>query len=181
MVLFTVGHSNHPGETFIELLKRFGIETLVDVRSAPASRYNPQFNKPMLEQELPANGIAYVFAGRYLGGRPPDPACYKHRALPPEGTDYLHEVDYPEVMKREWFVKGVERLLEIADESLTAIMCSEENPAQCHRHHLIAKYLMQAHPEVRVKHIRGDGTVYGAGSIKTSVEDEGGVQASLFD
>jgi uncharacterized protein (DUF488 family) len=65
-------------------------------------------------------------------------------------------------MRRPWFVQGVNRLLELADEQTTAIMCSEENPAECHRHHLIAQFLMAEHPEVDVRHIRGDGTVFGA-------------------
>lgn len=181
MQLLTIGHSNHSLEKFIQLLEESGVALLVDVRSAPFSRYNPHFNKESLEQALPPREIQYAFAGRYLGGRPPDPTCYKSRTLPPEGVDYLHEVDYPEVMKRDWFVKGVERLLEMADEQTTAIMCSEENPAQCHRHHLIAKYLMREHPEVRVKHIRGDGTTFGAASILDVVDkSEEAEQPPLF-
>ena len=84
------------------------------------------------------------------------------RSLPSDDTDYLHEVDYPEVMKRQWFIKGIEQLLELADQDLTAIMCSEENPAECHRHHMIAKYLIAEHPEVKVFHVRGDGNVFRA-------------------
>ncbi|MGQ0601394.1 MAG: DUF488 domain-containing protein, partial [Anaerolineales bacterium] len=123
MKLLTIGHSNHTLEKFIQLLENNGVMMLVDVRSAPFSRFNPQFNRESLEQHLPARQIQYAFAGKYLGGRPSDPACFKSRALPVEGADYLHEVDYPEVMKREWFIKGIARLLEIADEQTTAIMC----------------------------------------------------------
>lgn len=180
MQLVTIGHSNHSLEKFISLLEQHGVMTLVDVRSTPASRYNPQFNKASLEHELPLRGIQYVFAGTYLGGRPSDPTCYKHRRLPPEGADYLHEVDYPEMMKRDWFLKGVARLLEIADEVTTAIMCSEEDPAECHRHHLITKHLLQAHPEVKVMHIRGDGTIFSAASLRASVDQKEADQPSLF-
>jgi uncharacterized protein (DUF488 family) len=153
----------------------------VDVRTAPSSRYNPHFNKASLEAALPAAGVEYYFAGKYLGGRPSDPTCYKQRALPPEGADYLHEVDYPEVMKRDWFVKGIRRLLEIADERATAAMCSEEDPAACHRHHLIAKYLLRQHPEVTVLHLRGDGTLLNAASLHVAVDQEQGRQTSFFD
>ena len=180
MKLLTIGHSNHSLDKFIQLLENNGVMTLVDVRTAPASRYNTQFNKGSLEQTLPQRDIQYVFAGKYLGGRPFDPKCYKSRTLPAEGVDYLHEVDYPEVMKREWFVKGIERLLELADEQTTAIMCSEEDPAQCHRHHLIAKYLMRVYPEVNVRHIRGDGTAFSAASLLVSVDDVQADQPSLF-
>jgi len=170
MQILTIGHSNHGLEKFIRLLEDNGVMTLVDVRSAPFSRYNPHFNKESLERELPRHDIQYAFAGKFLGGRPTDPTCYKNRQLPAEGADYLHEVDYPEVMKRKWFIDGIQRLLEMADEQTTAIMCSEEDPAQCHRHHLIAKYLMREHSEVKVKHIRGDGTVFGAASILDTVD-----------
>jgi uncharacterized protein (DUF488 family) len=97
-----------------------------------------------------------------------------------EGADFLHEVDYPEVMKRDWFLKGMKRLLEMAAAQLTAVLCSEENPEQCHRHHLIAKYIMASHPEVKVRHIRGDGTVFGAETILKSVDAPAVIQASLF-
>jgi uncharacterized protein (DUF488 family) len=170
MKLFTIGHGNHSLETLVHLLDDNNIMLLVDVRTSPYSRYNTQFNKESLESLLPQHSIQYANAGRYLGGRPSDPTCYKSRTLPAEGTDYLHEVDYPEVMKRPWFVRGIDRLLELADEQTTAIMCSEEDPAQCHRHHLIAKYLIAEHPEVTVRHIRGDGTVFGAESILASAD-----------
>jgi uncharacterized protein (DUF488 family) len=169
--LYTIGHSNHSLDHFIRLLEENGIMTLVDVRTAPYSRYSPHFNKEGLETALRERDIQYAYAGKFLGGRPADPGCYKSRALPAEGADYLHEVDYPEVMKRDWFVKGIARLLELADEQTTAIMCSEENPAQCHRHHLIAKYLIARHPEVKITHIRGDGTTYGASTITETVDD----------
>jgi uncharacterized protein (DUF488 family) len=180
MKLITIGHSNHTIEKFIRLLEDNGVMTLVDVRTAPASRYNPQFNKEMLAASLDSKYIQYTFAGRFLGGRPSDPSCYKSRTLPADGADYLHEVDYPEVMKKEWFVKGIARLLEIADEQTTAIMCSEENPAQCHRHHLIAKYIMREYPEIKIIHVRGNGDTFGAASILASVDEVRAEQPSLF-
>jgi uncharacterized protein (DUF488 family) len=178
--LFTIGHSNHSLDKFIRLLEDNGIMTLVDVRTAPYSRYNPQFNKENLESVLPQREIQYAWAGKYLGGRPSDPTCYKSRALPAEGADYLHEVDYPEVMERKWFVQGIDRLLELADEQTTAIMCSEENPAECHRHHLIAQFLIAEHPEVDVRHIRGDGTVFGAKSLHVSVDEAAAEQPTML-
>lgn len=180
MKLYTIGHSNHQIEDFIRLLDDNGIMMLVDVRSMPYSRYNPQFNQENLENVLREHDIQYAYAGKYLGGRPNDPSCYKSRRLPDENVDYLHEVDYPEVMKRPWFINGIARLLELADEQTTAILCSEENPAQCHRHHLIARYLMAHHPGVSVKHIRGDSTVYGAASITDTVDVITAEQLSLI-
>lgn len=180
MKLFTIGHSAHSLDKFVHLLDDNGVMTLVDVRTMPASRYQPQFNRASLEYFLPQRSIQYVFAGKYLGGRPSDPTCYKSRVLPAEGADYLHEVDYPEVMKRTWFVNGIQRLLELADEQTTVIMCSEEDPALCHRHHLIAKFILREHPEVKVQHIRGDGIVFSAASLLTAVDEQLADQPPLF-
>ncbi len=73
MKLLTIGHSNHTVEKFIRLLEDNRVMTLVDVRTSPASRYNPQFNKELLAASLDARYIQYVFAGKFLGGRPSDP------------------------------------------------------------------------------------------------------------
>jgi uncharacterized protein (DUF488 family) len=178
--LYTIGHSNHSLDTLIRLLAENGVASVVDVRSAPYSRYSPQFNKSDLERTLQPRGLSYAYAGKYLGGRPMDPTCYRSGMLPVEGADYLHEVDYAEVMKRDWFLKGVNRLLDIAARRPTAVMCSEENPENCHRHHLIARYLMANVPEVKVRHVRGDGMVYGAETIVKSVAAPTVIQSSLF-
>lgn len=181
MKLFTIGHSNHSLEKFIQLLDENGIMILVDVRTAPYSRYNPQFNKDDLQRALARRNIQYAYAGKFLGGRPSDPSCYKNRRLPSNDVDYLHQVDYPEVMKRQWFIQGIKQLLELADQDLTAIMCSEENPAECHRHHMIAKYLIAEHPEADVYHIRGDGKVFRANSLSVSVDEpSAAAQLPLF-
>src|SRR5450759_2499767 len=169
MKLFTIGHSNHAIERFIQLLQDNGIQQVVDVRSAPYSRFNPQFNRDFLESALKRHQIGYIYAGKRLGGRPNDPSCYKSHKLPAEETDYLHEVDYPEVMRKQWFQKGIQQLLALAEEQSTAILCSEEDPAQCHRHHLVARCLLDGYPEVTVQHIRGDGTVFNARSLLKSV------------
>jgi len=156
-VIYTIGHSNVPLETLLALLKQFKIQTLVDVRSQPYSRYVPQYNREPLAKSLADAGIEYRFAGDYLGGRPKDPTCYKHGKLPNKKTDYIHEVDYPAVMKKDFFQKGIHQLLKIAATSRTAILCSEENPASCHRHHLIGRYLVGL--GVDVLHIRHDGAL----------------------
>lgn len=180
MKLYTIGHSNHTQEKLVQLLVDNGIQTLVDVRTSPYSRHNPQFNKDNLEFWLSRSKITCIFSGKHLGGRPSDPTCYKHGKVPEEETDYLHEVDYRAVMEKPWFEKAIDDLLETAAESPTAILCSEEDPANCHRHHLIARYILELFPEVEVRHIRGDGRVYGAASILKSVDEERGDQLKLF-
>lgn len=180
MEIYTIGHSNHSLEKLVFLLNQHGVVNLVDVRSAPYSRYNPHFNKDSLNFELPRHNFNYIFAGKYLGGRPNDPSLYKNQTMPDEGVDYLQEVDYSAIMKRKWFIQAISQLLEIARQDVTAIMCSEEDPADCHRHHLIARYLMANCPEVAVIHIRKDGKTYGAHTILKSVNEPKATQRTMF-
>ena len=73
MRLYTIGHNAHPIEKFLGLLEAYGIRRLVDVRSAPYSRYQPHFNKNKLDGALLLRGMGYIFSGETLGGRPADP------------------------------------------------------------------------------------------------------------
>jgi len=146
--LFSIGHSNHTAEHFLQLLQRHDIVCLADVRSAPYSRYNPQFNRESLAALLQQHGIAYLWLGDSLGG--------KRRV---EGN-YSYD---------ETFGRGLELLLKTADSHPTAMMCPEEDPRQCHRHHVICRYILSGrHTEqVHISHIRGDGKTEVAGIIIT--------------
>lgn len=147
-VIYTVGHSNIEFEKFLSLLN--GIEVLVDVRSAPFSKFVPQFNINNIKKELERVGIEYVFLedeyiGNVLGGRPRDEECYENG-----------EVVYEDIMKKGWFKEGISALINLANKKQTVIMCSEEDPYKCHRHHLIAQNLLRK--GVKVFHVRGDGS-----------------------
>lgn len=170
--LYTIGHSNIPLDEFLANLRRHKVSVLVDVRSAPYSRYVPHFNKDNLEAYLKEYGVDYRFAGESLGGRPKETELYQDSAAPDEEADpskFLRSVRYKDVMKRDWYQKGIHRLLEIVaeiaeQEGNVAIMCSEGNPHDCHRHHLIARSLID--PKVRivdskinVHHILKDGNI----------------------
>lgn len=146
LVVFTIGHSNVPVEHIIDLLKRYNIEMLVDVRSVPYSRHNPQFNQEEFRRALKESGVQYVYEGKALGGRPDDPDCY-------EGG----QVQYRLIMTKPWYQQGIDRLIEMARAHRVAILCSEEDPLHCHRHNLIAQTLLKQ--GVSVWHIRGDGRV----------------------
>ena len=155
--LYTIGHSNQSGEELVALLGAHGIGQVVDVRSVPFSRWTPQFNREALERMVAAHGIAYAFAGDYLGGRPTDPGCFYDGVVPEGEADYLSLVDYAEVARRPWYQRGLSRLLELADALPTAVMCSEEDPLRCHRHHLIAQTLLAQGRSVW--HIRRGGAL----------------------
>ena len=155
--VYTIGHSNHSLDRFLDLLSQHQVETIVDVRSVPYSRFAPHFNGNAIKLLLEQHGIQYVYAGKFLGGRPTDPSCYKTGAIPEGKVDYLNLVDYPAVARQPWYQRGIRRLLEIATTQRTAIMCSEENPRLCHRHHLIEISLHEQ--GVSVIHIRRDGNL----------------------
>lgn len=163
VLLHTVGHSNHPIERFIELLRGQRITRLVDVRSHPASRWAPQFGKRPLAGALGRAGIDYCFLGDTLGGRPADRAFY----------DVDGRVDYALRREAPDFIDGVERLVALAAERPTAILCAEEDPARCHRRLLITPALRAR--GIEVVHIRGDGRV------EPEIDDEApGGQLGLF-
>jgi uncharacterized protein (DUF488 family) len=144
--IFTIGHSRHKLPRFVGLLKRYNIKLVVDVRSAPYSRMAPHFNYGELEPALVRYYMYYKYMGNALGGRPADAQFH----LESGGTDYEKLGADPR------FNEGVARLAALARERVTAIMCSEEDPAKCHRTFLIAPKLAAC--GLDVWHIRGDGS-----------------------
>lgn len=146
-VLFSIGHSSHELERFIELLQQHRIEVLADVRSQPFSGYTPQFNRELLKSSIQNAGLKYLFLGDQLGGRP-------------EGNQYYDaagHVLYYRVAESDSFRAGIERLKTGAQQYRVAMMCSEEDPTICHRFLLVSRVLTDLGLDVR--HIRGDGTV----------------------
>jgi uncharacterized protein (DUF488 family) len=150
MRLYTIGHSNHTPERFAELLHETGVTALVDVRSQPYSRYATSFNHEELARRLADQGIVHVYLGDRLGGRPSDPRFYDCRGY----------VLYGEMAASGPFLAGIERLERLASERTVAVMCGEEDPAECHRHVLIARVLLDRGHEVL--HVRGSGDVVSA-------------------
>lgn len=157
--VYTLDHSAHRLEKFLTLLDQHRIRTVVDVRSVPAGRFHPQYNRASLERSLTEHGVRYVFAGQALGSRPTDPSVYPGGRLSVKGHTPPPRPDYAEMMKRDWFVQGIEHLLTLAVEQSTAILCSEEDPAHCYREQLIAAYLRASHSEIEILPIQGNGTV----------------------
>lgn len=178
LTIYSIGHSNLETNKFLNLLKQFEIEIVVDVRSSPYSRYTSQFNRETLVHNLEREEIAYHFLGDSLGGRPQDPTCYKDNQVPEGRADYLQLVDYPAVMTKDWFKSGLLELIEIGFQSKTAILCSEGDPSTCHRHHLVGKALREQ--EVDVQHILKDGILLSARQIKDLPGDPPAEQLELF-
>jgi len=153
--VFTIGHSSHPAEVFTALLTKHAMQVLVDVRSAPYSRYAPQFDRELLQRALDDAGIRYLFLGRELGGRPDNQAYY-------DGDGH---VVYSRMTADPAFVSGIERLERGMSELRLALMCGEEDPAHCHRRLLVARVLIERGHEV--VHIRGDGRLESDEAVAT--------------
>ncbi|MDQ6740214.1 MAG: DUF488 domain-containing protein [Actinomycetota bacterium] len=128
--IFTVGHSTHPIEEFVALLNSHGVAMVVDVRTVPKSRHNPQFMSEALAASLPENGIAYHRL-EALGGlrhARKDSATGINGAW--RNASFRGYADY---MQTNEFAAGLEKLMTMADKAPTAVMCAEAVPWRCHR------------------------------------------------
>lgn len=143
--LFTIGHSNHPTGLFLDLLRRHGIEGIVDVRSRPYSRFVPHFSKDRLARLLDDAGIGYLFLGQELGGKP------VRGEAPSTARSYASRIAEPA------FRAGIERLLAAARERRVAMLCRERDPLDCHRLHLICRYVRPLGPDIR--HVLPEGEI----------------------
>lgn len=147
MELFTIGHSNHSIQSFIELLQKYDINALADVRSHPYSRYLPHFNQVSLKQELLSQNIRYVFLGKELGARPDNPDCYVDgKAI------------YEKIAATELFKEGIKRVLKGVKTYRIALMCAEKDPITCHRTILVCQNLRQIN-DLEINHIKSGGTL----------------------
>lgn len=137
--LFTVGHSSHPPDYFLELLQHYKITCLIDVRSVAASAYNPQFNKEPLAAFLRSNGIIYLHFSKEFGARHTDPHLLDHDG----------KVDFEKVRNSDHFKEGIQRLTQGLENGFTiAMMCSEADPLDCHRFSMISFALVEQGFEV---------------------------------
>jgi uncharacterized protein (DUF488 family) len=145
--LFTIGYGARTLDEFLVVLKANRIEYLIDVRTAPYSKFKPEFSKDLLQHHVERAGLRYVFMGDTLGGQPGSTACY---------TD--GKVDYAKLRQQPFFQSGLERLRKAYEQRRrAAIMCSEGRPEDCHRSKLIGEALTAA--SIPVRHIDEDGKV----------------------
>jgi uncharacterized protein (DUF488 family) len=136
-VIFTIGHSTHPVEKFISLLREQGIQCLVDVRRFPSSKKHPQFTKENLSASLEQVRIQYAWLGEHLGG--------------------FRAGGYEAYTQTKAFKTGVEQLKRLGSKNRTAIMCAELLFFRCHRR-FIAEQLTQ--DGWKVLHIMDQGKLY---------------------
>lgn len=135
--IFSIGHSNRPIATFVELLHQSGIQLLADIRRFPNSKRHPQFNKTNLERSLNTHEIGYDWLGEQLGG--------------------FRDGDYASYMHSESFRNGLHKLQELAEKQTVAFMCAEKLFSDCHR-----RFVADSLTDVgwRVQHIVDRGQIY---------------------
>lgn len=163
--IWTVGHSNHTWEAFQALLAGERIETVIDTRSSPYSRFAPQFNREALLTALPEAGIAYYFQGKALGGRPERPEHY----------DSEGHALYREMAAQPVFRAAINSLLAAAANQRLALLCACGKPADCHRRLLVGRVL--ASHGASLCHILPDGSTETETEVKLPAEEE---QTNLF-
>lgn len=166
--IFTIGHSTHSIEFFVDMLIKNSIQVVADVRSSPFSRFNPQFNREDLQTSLSQAGIRYVFLGKELGARSDDSSCYVG-----------NKVQYDRLSKTALFQSGLNRVIEGASKFRVALMCAEKDPLDCHRTILVARELVKR--GYLVTHILDNGTCEPHGeSIKRLVKALGMTLDDMF-
>ncbi|CAF3667234.1 unnamed protein product [Rotaria sp. Silwood1] len=155
--IYTIGHSSHDLSTFFSYLKRYNIDQIIDIRRSPRSTNYPHFNIDQLKEEclLPRSSFKYIFHGDILGGR-------RHRRRKSIGNlnNGLLDSDlhgYADHMQRIEFHQIVNELVLSSSSSSLVLMCSENNPEQCHRS-LLADYLCLIH-HINVVHILFNGEI----------------------
>ena len=164
--IYTIGYGSRSIAELIEVLHAHKITYLIDVRSAPYSRYKPEFSKAPLANQLEQHGIRYVFMGDTLGGRPDDETCYVNG-----------KVDYEKVKATESYQRGIQRLhAAFSQQQSVVLMCSEGKPEECHRCKLIGATL--TNENITVVHIDENDEQMTQAQV---VERLTGGQLSMFD
>jgi uncharacterized protein (DUF488 family) len=152
--IYTIGHSNHDFPKLVRLLETHAVEAIADVRSHPYSRFAPQYCRKPLQAALTGANIGYVFLGRELGARSPDPACYV------DGR-----VQYDRLARQPAFLEGIERLSQHAERQSIALLCAEKDPIDCHRALLVGRRLWES--GIPIAHILADGSLETQGAFES--------------
>lgn len=160
MSVYTIGCSTNTLEQFLELLKIYDINCIVDVRSIPFSKYTSQFNRESLQIYLKKHNILYIWMGKEFGARRENKNLYSVQG-------YL---DFEKVRKDTDFLYGVQRIKKgIAKGYKISLMCTEKDPITCHRTILVAKGLEDNY--IDVKHILQDGRLISQNKIEERLLD----------
>lgn len=146
--VFTAGFSNLCPERFINNLRTYDIQVLVDVRSRPFARHAPHFNRDEIEVLATRAGLRYLYLGRELGGMPDDPGLYD-----PQGY-----VLYDRIAAQPWFEQGIRQVMgDLRQGRRLALTCAEDDPRHCHRRLLVGRVLRER--GIGLAHILASGSL----------------------
>jgi len=144
--LYTIGYASFSIGNFIDTLKKYEVTAVADVRSAPYSKFKPEFKKDNLNKALNDNSISYIFLGKLIGARVEDLSCYIDGKL-----------KYSLLIKSDNFKTGISSILNGMKNYRIALMCAEKDPINCHRTFLVCRTLRSS--PVRILHILDDGSL----------------------
>jgi uncharacterized protein (DUF488 family) len=166
--IYTIGHSTHPIEEFLDVLRAYNIQLLADVRTVPRSRKNPQFGIELLPGELESAGISYLHL-KSLGG-------LRHAARDSSNTGWRNASfrGYADYMATDGFRQGLDELEALARRQCSAIMCAESLPWRCHRwliadaltvagwqvYHIMSKKSARLHELTKFLHVENGALTY---------------------
>jgi hypothetical protein len=168
--LYTIGCSIHTIESFIDILKKHEVNVVIDVRSTPYSKHTAQFNKENLQRVTSHNRIYYSSFSKEFGARRKENCVYTNDT-----------VSFDKVKQLPIFINGVERIRKGLQEGYRiALMCTEKEPADCHRFSLVAKGISER-IGVYANHILYDGTLMTTKDIEQQLLKQYSIEAELFD
>lgn len=159
ITIYTIGHSNHHIEKFIELLEMHEIDILIDIRSAPSSKYAKQYNQKALMVSLKDASIEYKYMGKSLGGRPKDSSVLSSNGM----------IIRENIENTDWYQRGIKELIETSTKhKRIAFMCSEEDPTHCHRGFIVSNTLIEK--GIQILHIRANGDTQALGLLNSPTD-----------
>lgn len=145
--LFTIGYAPYKLPSLIEVLQRYKVTAVADVRSTPYSQFQPAFNRENLEKKIGVH-MAYVSMGEFLGARVEDKSCFG-----PTGV-----INFDAVAARNKFKEGLQRICSGLTKFRIALLCAEADPINCHRMILISRHLALSEG-IDIQHILGGGSL----------------------
>jgi uncharacterized protein (DUF488 family) len=147
MEIFAIGHSNYPYDKLIEMIKKYNINCVVDIRETPYSKYNIQYNREALKESLKESGFLYVYMGHEFGAKRLSKESYNNEGY----------ADFEKVIKEEIFLNGVERIKKGIDMGYKMVLLGAmQDPIRCHRSIMVGRYLNEKGFDVKYILHEGD-------------------------
>ncbi|HBH3651901.1 TPA: DUF488 domain-containing protein [Clostridioides difficile] len=161
MEIFAIGHSNYPYDKLIDMIKKYDINCVVDIRETPYSKYNIQYNKEAFNESLRNSGFVYIYMGKEFGAKRTNKDVYTQEGY----------ADFEKVAKEDIFLNGIERLKKGCQMGYRIVLLGAmQEPIRCHRSILVGKVLNKE--GFNVKYIMHEGNLAYQEDIEESLLDK---------